>query len=454
MDNGGQLSIRTETKYNVVSCHYCNEFIDNSDFKSHLDECGQALQKCPNDCLAYIQRKFLEQHLVECPKNPNGNSIASITDRDDEFFVLEQNITLLRSALHEEIRQRHRLIADVGSLRKAFAAMSENHAIETDALHTKFEDISQQCKEVKQWRKELRDLLDRISQDLEFRNGATLSFELLFSEKDRTSVKLNSLEKEIDNLKVKRERTNESTTSNNGLDSYYQSGRSNEYGSLGRNKPTPDRCRRCTFLEWKVSESLVELRQMKNIVYETEVKCEKSRATVIDAQKMCAKTKQELADLQTHLAAEKRMQTISNSEGHLIWRVDHFAAKLKDAKANDIIFKSPIFSNTQYGYSLRLDLLLNGLGKWKGRNLLACLTLVAGEWDTLLRWPCKLKADIILRNQTNDSTTPNISKTIVVKKQDSTYEQNQYIFISHRTIQNEDFLKDDCIFLEVFVHDT
>lgn len=49
---------------------------------------------------------------------------------------------------------------------------------------------------------------------------------------------------------------------------------------------------------------------------------------------------------------------------------------------------------------------------------------------------------------------PNISKTIVVKRQDATLEQNQYIFISHRAVQNVDFLKDDCIFMEVFVHDS
>ena len=211
--------------------------------------------------------------------------------------------------------------------------------------------------EISQWRKELRDLLDRISQDLEFRNGATLSFEVLFSEKDRTSIKLDSLEKEIDSLKMERERLNESTTStatNNSFDSYYQSSRMNEYGSLGRNKAMPDRCRRCTFLEWKVSESLVELRQMKNVVYETEVKCEKTRATVIDAQKMCAQTKQKLTDLKTHLAAEKRMKSISNCEGHLIWRIDQFAAKLKDAKENDIVLRSPMFSNRQYGYNLRV----------------------------------------------------------------------------------------------------
>lgn len=199
--------------------------------------------------------------------------------------------------------------------------------------------------------------MDRISQDLEFRNDATLSFEVLFSEKDRTAAKLNSLENDVDCLKLEQERLNESMTSTqaNSLDSSCQSSRINEYRSLERNKSMPDRCRRCTFLEWKLSESLLELRQMKNIVYETEVRCEKSRTIVLDAQKMCTQTKQELADLQTHLAMEKRMKSILNCEGHMIWRIDRFAAKLTDAKENDVILKSPIFCNIPYGYNLRVS---------------------------------------------------------------------------------------------------
>lgn len=85
----------------------------------------------------------MEQHLTVCPKKLSDNVI---TDHDDEFFILEQNITLLRSALHEEIRQRHRLIADVGALRKTFAEDSENLAIEVDIFQKKLSDVTRQCK--------------------------------------------------------------------------------------------------------------------------------------------------------------------------------------------------------------------------------------------------------------------------------------------------------------------
>lgn len=57
------------------------------------------------------------------------------------------------------------------------------------------------------------------------------------------------------------------------------------------------------------------------------------------------------------------------------------------------------------GIFLQLDVLLNGLGTWKGRNMLACLNVVKGEWDALQQWPCKLRADIILRNQSDDPSS-------------------------------------------------
>lgn len=209
--------------------------------------------------------------------------------------------------------------------------------------------------EVKEWRKELRILLDRFAQDLEFRNDATLNFEILFCEKDKTVSKLNTLECEVDSLKAEQERINDSMTSAASTHDSFDSSHYRTIQSLERAKSVPDRCRRCTFLEWKLSEALVELRQMKNIVYETEVKCEKSKSKVTDAHRMCAQAKQDLADLQTHLSAEKNMQSISNCDGHLIWRIQQFGAKLKEAKETGITLKSPIFCNKPYGYTLRVS---------------------------------------------------------------------------------------------------
>lgn len=83
-----------------------------------------------------------------------------------------------------------------------------------------------------------------------------------------------------------------------------------------------------------------------------------------------------------------------------------------DVKRVDILFSF---------VSLQLDVVLNGLGKWKGRNLLSCLTVVKGEFDALLPWPCNLKADIILRNQSRDSASVGLqNETDFVAKQTHT----------------------------------
>lgn len=190
-------------------------------------------------------------------------------------------------------------------------------------------------------------LLDKFHQDLEFRNEATLSFESLFCERDRIKAKMDSIESDIDKIKCDLEKT-----SNNNMTLVNDSSLDSGTGSL-RSSP-PIRCTRCPFLEWKLSESLLELRQMKNMVYETEVKCENMNKFVHDATSMCAQTKQDLADLQVHLASEKRISTMANNKGHLIWRIDNFSDKLKEAKQYDVKLKSPLFSNKHYGYTLRV----------------------------------------------------------------------------------------------------
>lgn len=89
------------------------------------------LEQCPNNCNAYVQRRRIETHLKDCPKSPTPSlqlyntrlETNGVINDDDENYknrlsLLEQDVRALRSTLNEEIRQRHRLIYDVGGLRK------------------------------------------------------------------------------------------------------------------------------------------------------------------------------------------------------------------------------------------------------------------------------------------------------------------------------------------------
>lgn len=178
------------------------------------------------------------------------------------------------------------------------------------------------------------------------------------------------------------------------------------------------------------------VKQIANTINEIEDKSEKLEKQVEIYKEMVYETKQSLSDLEEHLKVQRQFNTITNIRGHLIWRINHFTRKLNAARESEVPIKSPLFSNKHYGYALRLDVYLNGIGTWKNRNLIACLTVVNGEFDTLLPWPCKLKADIILRDQPEDlNNATDITKLIITKKRNDRFEyQNQYIHIPHQVI--------------------
>lgn len=102
----------------------------------------------------------------------------------------------------------------------------------------------------------------------------------------------------------------------------------------------------------------------------------------------------------------------------------------------------------------QLDIHLNGKGTWKGRNMIACLNVIAGEYDTLLSWPCRLQADIIIRDQSpNPEEAQDYIKTIYVrKKSDEYFQTNQYFHIPHKLIASRNYLRNDCLYVEVKVH--
>ncbi|GBP42584.1 TNF receptor-associated factor 5 [Eumeta japonica] len=157
--------------------------------------------------------------------------------------------------------------------------------------------------------------------------------------------------------------------------------------------------------------------------------------------------------------------------GHLIWRIDNFAARMKEARENDVVLSSPIFRTSKYGYTLKLtkqftcrlcaaavslllgrigrwsgreiacpalslarsaqaerdnesyffaELHLNGIGKWRGRHLTCTVRLLGGRYDALLHWPCDLSVNIILKDQPGDrNQAMDIIKNLQLRRKSS-----------------------------------
>ena len=80
-------------------------------------------------------------------------------------------------------------------------------------------------------------------------------------------------------------------------------------------------------------------------------------------------------------AQDKRvgdLEKIANSQ--LIWRIEDYTRKLKEAKAGngDTLF-SPTFTTSKHGYRLCASVCLNGDGKGKGTHMSVFISVLKGE---------------------------------------------------------------------------
>ena len=72
------------------------------------------------------------------------------------------------------------------------------------------------------------------------------------------------------------------------------------------------------------------------------------------------------------------LEKIAHSQ--LIWRIEDYARKLKEAKAgnNDTLF-SPTFTTSKHGYRLCASVCLNGDGKGKGTHMSVFISVLKGQ---------------------------------------------------------------------------
>ena len=74
------------------------------------------------------------------------------------------------------------------------------------------------------------------------------------------------------------------------------------------------------------------------------------------------------------------LEKIANSQ--LIWRIEDYTRKLKEAKAGngDTLF-SPTFTTSKHGYRLCASVCLNGDGKGKGTHMSVFVSVLKGKGD-------------------------------------------------------------------------
>lgn len=112
--------------------------------------------------------------------------------------------------------------------------------------------------------------------------------------------------------------------------------------------------------------------------------------------------------LEAHQTQIADMEKIQRNQ--LIWRIDEFSRKMKEAKSgNTTTLFSPPFNTSKHGYRLCASICLNGDGKGKGSHVSAFVSILKGAYDNLLEWPFSHRVTFYLLDQNSD---PNARKHI------------------------------------------
>ena len=83
--------------------------------------------------------------------------------------------------------------------------------------------------------------------------------------------------------------------------------------------------------------------------------------------------------LQNHQERLDDLERISRNQ--LVWRIEEYTRKLKEAKSgNTTTLFSPTFTTSKHGYRLTASVCLNGDGKGKGTHMSVFISVLKGKY--------------------------------------------------------------------------
>lgn len=450
-----------------VPCYFCNNFLEERYLFDHVKHCGSVLEECVYKCGVYVPRKKMEDHQKTCDRNASkrNSEIKDVNDnlwRNKIFSVLK----LLRTALNDEETERKNLQSNLSQCFKLLHFQQESIDIlryqmaetikerqrndttlnqrlnDMELTYNKMEqDTNLSFKQISEQLKLLHDELTdgQSKQDqvignwyIELKNLKTF----LAQENAHVTGMWQEQQQLIHDLKLELEmrckNSIELTTQQKDL--------IKKVDALGEEVQKQS----TVAADHKSSIKGLKFQTKENLKYLEELIRENSKSIV----------EEELVECRCERACADRFST----NGRLLWRIDRYKEKMTDAKENNCVLYSPTFSNKEYGYTLKVELFLNGIGQWKERHIIGCLRVEKGKWDPLLDWPCVLKGTITLRNQENPAN--DVRKLVKVVGRDKTNPVNVdrdsgiYMFIPHTTLTRySGYIMDNALFLDIQVKD-
>ncbi|XP_031765005.1 TNF receptor-associated factor 3 isoform X2 [Galleria mellonella] len=493
-------------------CYFCNELFELGKLQQHLKDCGSILEQCPLRCGAWIQRKHRETHVKECPKKERNSQTFErswspqppihtwVPKADEGIARLEKEIDAIKLALAELASHRDLQSTEIENVRSKLILIEERteHFISTlVAIRTTVDDEAERTTDfTAQFKHDLANVqlalqemqneqlntamrLESATNQIVHEQNERELLEQALTHHDNRIRAVNKLEDVIEYLRQTVEEERERNTESRAvLEAELIEARrsSQQLAHLSalreqlQTASTSDRpaIDRLAILEVATADARAEAAEH---AAKMDIVLRDMRALT----KSYHKLRSELADFQTRVSFDK--YETSSDNGHYIWRIDNFLARMKDAKENNTVLSSSHFRTSKFGYTLKAEVHLNGIGRWKGRHITCTVRLMAGPYDPLLEWPCDISVNIVLKDQpANRKQAMDIVKTLQVRRRsaatrhdydddeedlsksteglDKTVVQlkRQYIFFPHTSLDKLEYIKNDVMFLEFIVN--
>ena len=149
-----------------------------------------------------------------------------------------------------------------------------------------------------------------------------------------------------------------------------------------------------------------------------------------------------------------------NFTGSLLWKIKNFSQHMQNAvdKTELSVYSKPFYTS-RYGYKIRAQLFLNGLGSQAGEHMSIYFHLLPSEHDDILRWPFNHKITFSILEQCPEPD--NVTYTLVPTPNEDSYKRpsdkmsggkGYNKFISIDQLKKGQYVKNDSIFVKIRVH--
>ena len=151
-------------------------------------------------------------------------------------------------------------------------------------------------------------------------------------------------------------------------------------------------------------------------------------------------------------------QATTSCNGTLLWRIDDFNKKRREAvNGTQIAIYSPHFYTSQFGYKMCARIYMNGDGFGKNTHISLFFVVMKGEYDALLPWPFQKKITMMLLDQNNGEhmidafrSDPE-SSSFQRPKNNMNVASGSPLFMPLNGLTNRTYVKDDAMFIKIIV---